>query len=84
MRGRLWVFTSRGVYADAERRGLVDLIEGAGGQVFRDTCMVVAPLEEMGLEEVSTNSCKAAHYLANRGVKVELGDVDRLIKGAVR
>ena len=84
LRERLWVFTSRGVYADAERRGLVDLIEGAGGRVFRDTCMVVAPLEEMGIVEVSTNSCKAAHYLANRGVKVELGDADRLIKGAVR
>ncbi|RJS89167.1 DUF521 domain-containing protein [Candidatus Bathyarchaeota archaeon] len=84
LKRRLWVFTSRGVYAEAERRGLVAVIEDAGGRVFRDTCMVVAPLEEMGVGEVSTNSCKAAHYLANRGVKARLGDVDTLIREALR
>jgi len=84
LKGRLWVFTSRGVYADAERRGLVNLIERAGGKVFRDTCMVVAPVEEMGITEVSTNSCKAAQYLANRGVKVALGDANSLLKEATK
>ena len=84
LKERLWVFTSRGVYADAERRGFVDVIEGAGGKVFRDTCMVVAPLEEMGVAEVSTNSCKAAQYLANRGIKVALGNANRLLKEATK
>jgi predicted aconitase len=84
LRRKLWVFTSRGVYADAERRGLVNLIERAGGKVFRDTCMVVAPVEEMGITEVSTNSCKAAQYLANRGIKVALGDVNSLLKEATK
>ena len=38
--------------------------------------MVVAPLEGMVVKHVSTNSCKAAHYLSNRGIKVELGILD--------
>ena len=84
LKERLWVFASRVVYADAERRGFVDVIKGAGGKVFRDTCMVVAPLEEMGVAEVSTNSCKAAQYLANRGIKVALGDANRLLKEAIK
>ena len=77
---RLWVFTSRKVYAEARRRGLVNAIEHAGGRVFTDTCMVVAPLEEMGVQEVSTNSCKAAQYLANRRINVALGPMDQLLK----
>jgi hypothetical protein len=84
LKKRLWIFTSRGVYADAKRGGLIDIIEGAGGKVFRDTCMVVAPVEEMGITEVSTDSCKAAQYLANRGIKVALGDANRLLKEATK
>jgi len=84
LKERLWVFTSRGVYTSAKRRGFVDVIEGSGGRVFTDTCMVVAPLEEMGVVEVSTNSCKAAQYLSNRGIKVALDNIDHLLREAIR
>jgi len=59
----LWVWTSRGVYARARRRGYVGAIEAAGGRVFTETCMVVCPLEESGYRHMITNSCKAAHYV---------------------
>ncbi len=59
----LWVWTSRGVYGRAKRRGYVGAIEVAGGRVFAETCMVVCPLEKSGYTHMITNSCKAAHYV---------------------
>ena len=82
--GRLRVFTSRGVYLEAERLGYIGIIESAGGRVFRDTCMVVAPLREMGWSELATNSCKAAHYASSMGIPTRLGTVPELVEEAVR
>ena len=84
LRRRLWMFTSRGVYREARRRGYVDVIEGAGGRVFRDTCMVVAPLREMGWREVATNSFKAAHYASSMGLVAQLGTATELVEEAMR
>jgi len=60
---RLWVFTSPRVFEEAERRGYLTEIRVAGGDTFRHTCMVVTPLEEMGVAGVATNSAKAAFYV---------------------
>jgi len=60
---RLWVCTSRAVKELAAQMGHVAAIEAAGGQVVADTCMVVAPIEEMGPRTTATNSGKAAKYL---------------------
>jgi predicted aconitase len=79
--GRLWVFTSRGVYTRAEEKGYVGAIRGAGGRVFRDTCMVVAPLKEMGWTEVATNSFKAGHYMTSMGIRTQMGTIRELLKG---
>ncbi len=59
----VWVCTSRAVKDLAQRMGYVDLIETAGGHVVADTCMVVAPIEQMGHRTTATNSGKAAKYL---------------------
>ena len=83
MGGRLWVFTSRSVYAEAAETGYVEAIDAAGGRVFRDTCMVVAPLKEMGWSEVATNSFKAGHYMASMGMKTRIGTIRELL-GAER
>ncbi|MFQ6053277.1 MAG: aconitase X catalytic domain-containing protein [Candidatus Bathyarchaeia archaeon] len=82
LRRRLWMFTSRVVHREADRRGYVGVIEGAGGRVFRDTCMVVAPLREMGWSEVATNSFKCAQYLSNMGLPVQLGTASKLVEEA--
>lgn len=62
-RKALWVWTSRGVYNMPESKRYIDAIEGAGGKVFTDTCMVVCPLERSGYKHMVSNSCKAAHYV---------------------
>ena len=60
---RLWVCTSRAVRDMAGRLGYVATVEAAGGRVVADTCMVVAPIEQMGAATTATNSAKAAKYL---------------------
>ena len=84
MGGRLWVFTSRSVHAEAEAAGYVGAIEEAGGRVYRDTCMVVAPVREMGWREVATNSFKAAHYMTNAGLRTRLGTIQELLTGEAK
>lgn len=59
----LWVCTSRAVKELSKKLGYVDVVEAAGGNVVADTCMVVAPIEEMGHRTTATNSGKAAKYL---------------------
>jgi predicted aconitase len=82
LKGKLWVFTSRGVYDQAEKGGLVKIIEDAGGRVYRDTCMVVAPLHKMGWHGVGTNSFKGGHYSVAHGFDTKLTTVDKLVKEA--
>ena len=64
---RLWVCTSRAVAEDPAAAEAVAAIEGAGGQVLCDTCMVVSPIAEMGFTRTATNSGKAATYLPSLG-----------------
>jgi hypothetical protein len=59
----LWVCTSRMVKEAANRMGFTQTIEDAGGRVLADTCMVVAPIEDMGFKTTAVNSGKAANYL---------------------
>ena len=59
----LWVCTSRVVKEAADRMGYTDTIEAAGGRVVADTCMVVSPIERMGISNTGVNSGKAANYL---------------------
>jgi len=61
-RSKLWVFTSSRIKALAEREGILAPITEAGGEVYADTCMVVAPLERMGFCTIAVNSAKAATY----------------------
>ena len=59
----VWVCTSRAVKDLATRQGYVATVEAAGGRVVADTCMVVAPIEQLGHRTTGTNSGKAAKYL---------------------
>jgi predicted aconitase len=81
--GELWVFTSRGVYAEAKRAGHLQVIEAAGGRVYRDTCMVVAPLHEMCWEGIATNSFKGGHYSIAHGFDLLLADLHEIVEGAL-
>jgi len=85
VRGEVWLFTSRSVYEQAVNLGIIQSLERMGVKVFRDTCMVVSPLEEMGVREVVTDSCKAAHYIrlmTGGRVRVELRPREECLCGA--
>jgi len=77
----LWVCTSRMVKEAANRMGFTQVIEAAGGRVVADTCMVVAPIEDMGYKTTAVNSGKAANYLPGFCKQnVVFGRLDTLIE----
>lgn len=85
LRRELWVFTSKVVCEMSKRKDYFATIEKAGGKIISDTCMVVSPMREMGVQGMVTNSCKAAHYVPSTcGVPVTLKILDDCIKAALR
>jgi len=77
----LWVCTSINIKAAADRMGYTKIIESAGGHIVCDTCMVVAPIEDMGFEVIGVNSAKAANYVPSMcGLEVIYDDAKNLIK----
>ena len=81
IKNKLWICTSVSVKATADRMGYTKIIEQAGGNVVCDTCMVVAPIEEMGFEVIGVNSAKAANYVPSMcGLDVVYNDVENLIQ----
>ena len=66
----VWVFTSAQVKQLVERH--TEIPETV--KLIPDTCMVVAPLEEMGVRSVGVTSAKAAYYslhLSRLGVRLD-------------
>ncbi|RAP53748.1 MAG: hypothetical protein BZ137_05915 [Methanosphaera sp. rholeuAM130] len=61
----LWICTSRATKSIADQCGYLDIIEQAGGKIVSDTCMVVAPVEDLNYEVIGVNSAKAANYVPN-------------------
>ena len=60
---RLWVFTSSENFELAEKEGLVNKIEQAGGLILRETCPEVVHYNHKKVKHILTNSMKAEHYL---------------------
>lgn len=81
IKNKLWICTSISVKASADRMSFTKTIENAGGNVVCDTCMVVAPIEDMGFEVIGVNSAKAANYVPSMcGLDVVYGDLEELIQ----
>jgi hypothetical protein len=84
VRATFWVTTSRGVASLARERGWVEVIESAGGRVFSDTCLVVAPVEEMGFTAMATNSAKAAFYAPTHSrLQRRFGTLEQCVEAAL-
>ncbi len=80
LKNELWVCTSISVKAAADRMGYTDIIEKAGGKLVCDTCMVVAPIEELGFKVIGVDSAKAANYIPSMcGLDVVFDDFEKLI-----
>ena len=81
IQNKLWICTSVAVKASADRMGYTTTIENAGGNIVCDTCMVVAPIEDMGFKVIGVNSAKAANYIPSMcGLEVRYDDVENLIQ----
>jgi predicted aconitase len=84
VRTRLWITTAQKTRDRAEAAGWVQSIEHSGGHVVSDTCLVVAPVEALGVRSMATNSAKAAFYApAHSGVRVRLGTMEECLSAAV-
>ncbi|MEM4647445.1 MAG: aconitase X catalytic domain-containing protein [Candidatus Nezhaarchaeales archaeon] len=59
---RLLISTSRSVYTMASKLGLVEVLEGAGAHLIKDTCLVVSPIKLSKSDVVLTDSAKTAYY----------------------
>jgi len=84
VRREFWVCCSREVKRQGDEAGYSKLIEASGAKFALDTCMVVAPVEELGYKVVSTNSAKACHYLRNAGLKVRFMPLEECVAEATR
>jgi predicted aconitase len=59
---RFWICTAKSIRTVAERMGIVDTIESAGGLVISDTCAIEPWLYMPEINVVATNSAKIAYY----------------------
>lgn len=79
----VYVSTSRGVLAEAERLGYAAAVRGAGGQIVTDTCTYVTPVLRDRVRTVMTNSGKWAWYApANLGIDTVLGSMPECVTSA--
>jgi predicted aconitase len=84
VKATLWITTSRHVREQAQKHGWVAQIEAAGGRVFADTCLVVAPVEGMGFKAMATNSAKAAYYSpAHSNLRRRFGTTEQCVETAI-
>lgn len=80
LKNQLWICTSINTKASANRMGYTDIIESAGGHIVSDTCMVVAPIENLGYKVIGVNSAKAANYVPSMGgIDVKYGNIEDLL-----
>jgi predicted aconitase/predicted aconitase with swiveling domain len=80
----LWITTARATRDAAARAGLVERIEAAGGRVVADTCLVVAPVADLGYHTLATNSAKMAYYApSHSGLAVRFGTTEQCLQAAI-
>jgi predicted aconitase len=85
LRMPLWITCARPVAEAADEHGWRAMVEAAGGRIFADACMAIAPVRDLGFHQVATPSAKAAYYLRNlAGVGVRFGPLSRCIEAARR
>ena len=84
IKATLWVTTAAQTKQLASQQGWVQAIEAAGGHVVADTCMVVAPVGELGFRSMATNAGKAAFYSpGHSGLRVRFGSLEQCVEAAI-
>jgi predicted aconitase len=78
----LWITTARKTKTQLATE--TETIEAAGGHVVADTCLVVAPVDQLGFRTMATNSAKMASYTpSHSGLQVRFGTLEQCIQAAV-
>ena len=82
IKSELWITTSRKIMLAAGNE--VAKIESSGAKVVADTCMIVAPVEELGFKTMATNAGKAAFYAPSHcNLNVRFGTLEQCINAAI-
>lgn len=79
----VWICTSQAIRNLALRSGEVQIIESAGAKVVVDTCMVLAPVKEIGFRNMATDSAKAQFYVSGFGMGVRFGNTHQCLQSAL-
>ena len=80
----LWITCARPVKAAAVAQGLARDITAAGGRLYADACLAIAPVRDLGFAAVMTPSAKGACYLRNlAGVSARFGTLEECVHMAV-
>jgi predicted aconitase len=84
VKAALWITTARTIQEAAKEAGLAQQIEAAGGLIVADTCMVVAPVADLGFRTMATNSAKMAFYTpSHSGLSVRFGPMEQCLEAAL-
>ena len=84
VKSALWITAAHQVSDEAESRGLLARIEASGGRIVSDTCLVVAPVEALGIRSIATNSGKGAFYGPSHAhVAVRFGSLEQCVETAI-
>jgi len=82
VKATVWITTARKIREKAAP--LVEEIEKSGAHVVSDTCMIVAPIEELGFKTMATNAGKAACYAPSHcKLSTRYGPLKKCIDAAV-
>ncbi|MDI7259118.1 MAG: aconitase X, partial [Thermodesulfobacteriota bacterium] len=79
----VWICTSQAIRNLALRSGEVQIIERAGAKVVVDTCMVLAPVKQIGFRNMATDSAKAQFYVSGFGIGVRFGNTNQCLQAAL-
>jgi len=84
VKAALWITTARQVREQAVAEELVAAVEASGGRVVADMCVVVAPMQDLGLRTLATPSAKGAFYApSHAGLVTRYGTVEQCVEAAV-
>ena len=79
-----WITTSRQMKSEADKRGLIKIIEASGAKIVCDTCLAVAPLKGR-FKAIATNSAKGCYYgRGSNGFKTRFMSLEDCIKEATK
>jgi hypothetical protein len=83
-RTAFWVTMAHQLRDEAARSGLLEHFEALGGRVVADTCLVVAPVDGLGIRGMATPCAKGAYYApGHSGLAVRFGSVEACVEAAV-